>query len=148
MQKTLSRAERVILTLTACVLCFVIGWFLRGAVGIDSSALSVETLPARSGVSATAEQREEGETQTQQALPADTQLDADPSTVQETALININTADAEALMTLPNIGETRAQSIIAYRETNGPFEIIEQLTDVSGIGEKIFASIEPFITVE
>ena len=63
------------------------------------------------------------------------------------SLININTATLEELETLPSIGEVRAQAIITYRETNGGFRTIDDIKEVSGIGEKIFADIAPYITV-
>ena len=63
------------------------------------------------------------------------------------ALVNINTASLEEIETLPSIGEVRAQAIITYRETNGGFRTIEELQEVSGIGEKIFADVAPYITV-
>ena len=63
------------------------------------------------------------------------------------ALVNINTATLEELETLPSIGEVRAQAIITYRETNGGFRTIDDIKEVSGIGEKIFADISPYITV-
>mgnify|MGYP000266732335 CR=1 FL=1 len=62
--------------------------------------------------------------------------------------ININAATVEQLETLPNIGATRAQQIIAYREEHGPFAQIEDIQDVSGIGPSIYAQIAPYITVE
>ena len=62
-------------------------------------------------------------------------------------LININTADKAALMTLSGIGEKKALSIIEYRTQNGPFSDISELSLVSGIGKKTVESIAPFITV-
>lgn len=47
--------------------------------------------------------------------------------------ININSADAETLVTLTGIGDTKAKAIIAYREANGPFSSIEELVNVKGI---------------
>ncbi|MDO4280950.1 MAG: helix-hairpin-helix domain-containing protein [Peptococcaceae bacterium] len=62
-------------------------------------------------------------------------------------LININTATAEELEELPGIGEVRAEAIISHRETNGPFKAIENLQDVSGIGEKTYEKIASSVTV-
>lgn len=77
--------------------------------------------------------------------PADNAAPSDSS--QSGALININTATQEELETLPSIGEVRAQAIIAYREEHGGFRTTDELMEVSGIGEKIFADISPHITV-
>ena len=63
-------------------------------------------------------------------------------------LININTATAEELETLPGIGEVTAANIIADREANGPFESIEDITRVSGIGDKKFEAIADLICVD
>jgi competence ComEA-like helix-hairpin-helix protein len=62
-------------------------------------------------------------------------------------LININTAGIEELKTLWGINDVRAERIIAYREANGPFQTIEEIVDVSGIGFGIFGQIEDDITV-
>lgn len=77
--------------------------------------------------------------------PVDNAAPSDSS--QSGALININTATQEELETLPSIGEVRAQAIIAYREEHGGFRTTDELMEVSGIGEKIFADIAPHITV-
>ena len=60
--------------------------------------------------------------------------------------ININTATAEDLMLLPGIGEITAQRIIDYREQNGPFQSVEQLTNVKGIGEGTMEKVRDYIT--
>lgn len=62
--------------------------------------------------------------------------------------VNINTAGVEELDTLPGIGESLAGRIIAWREANGPFESIEQIMEVSGIGEAKFAELKGRITVD
>ena len=62
-------------------------------------------------------------------------------------LININTASQAELETLPGIGPTTAQNIIAHREANGLFQTIENIMDVSGIGDGRFNQIKDLITV-
>lgn len=63
-------------------------------------------------------------------------------------LININTADATLLDTLPGIGPSKATAIIEYRNANGPFARIEDIQNVSGIGPSTYADIAPLITVD
>jgi competence protein ComEA len=63
------------------------------------------------------------------------------------ALININTADAALLDTLPGIGPAYAARIIDYRTVHGPFARTEDIQNVSGIGPSTYAEIAPLITV-
>lgn len=58
------------------------------------------------------------------------------------ALVDINTATAGELKLLPGIGDSLANAIVAYREENGAFESLEQLMEVSGIGESRYAAIK------
>lgn len=62
-------------------------------------------------------------------------------------LVNINTADAQTLMSLSGVGESTAKKIIADREKNGPFKTKKDITRVSGIGEKKYEAIKDSITV-
>jgi len=62
-------------------------------------------------------------------------------------LVNINTANADQLVSLPGIGEATAQKIIADRTANGPFKSVDDLTRVSGIGEKRLESLRGLICV-
>lgn len=66
---------------------------------------------------------------------------------QSSGPININTASKEQLETLTGIGASKADKIIKYREENGGFKNIEQLQEVSGIGEKLFAKVKDNITI-
>lgn len=59
--------------------------------------------------------------------------------------VNINTADKETLMTVQGIGSTIAQAIIDYREQNGQFTFLEQLLEVTGIGNATFEKIKNYI---
>ncbi|MGL5259010.1 MAG: helix-hairpin-helix domain-containing protein [Lachnospiraceae bacterium] len=63
-------------------------------------------------------------------------------------MVNINTADVATLCTLSGVGESRAKSIIAYREQNGAFKTIEEIMNVSGIKEGSFLKIKDSICVE
>jgi len=63
------------------------------------------------------------------------------------ALVNVNTASASELETLPGIGEVIAQRIVDHRTANGPFGSVDQLLDVSGIGDAILESIRELVTV-
>ncbi len=62
-------------------------------------------------------------------------------------IININTATKEELMLLKSIGEVKAQAIIEYREINGKFRDVTELTNVNGITDKIVAENLGRITV-
>lgn len=65
----------------------------------------------------------------------------------ENGLVNLNTADVAALMTLPGIGESRAKAIISYREQQGAFTKIEDIMKISGIKQAAFSKIKDKITV-
>ena len=65
----------------------------------------------------------------------------------ENGLVNLNTADVAALMTLPGIGESRAKAIISYREQHGAFTKIEDIMKISGIKQAAFSKIKDKITV-
>ncbi len=66
---------------------------------------------------------------------------------QATQLVNINTATEEQLDELPGVGPSTAQKIIAYREANGGFSSIEEIKEVSGIGDSRYEQIKDLITV-
>lgn len=67
---------------------------------------------------------------------------------KQKGLINLNTASTEDLCSLKGIGETRAQAILSYREEIGGFRSIEQLKEVSGIGDSLFNQIKQNIYIE
>lgn len=65
----------------------------------------------------------------------------------ETEKVNINTASKEELMTLSGIGESKASQILSYRESNGAFQKIEDIMNISGIKNGVFNKIKDCITV-
>ena len=69
------------------------------------------------------------------------------ATVQTNYMLNINTASADQLDMLPGIGKTLADRIIVYREENGPFQTVDELLLVNGIGEKTLHEIQDLIGV-
>ncbi|MBT3389738.1 MAG: competence protein ComE [Chloroflexi bacterium] len=74
---------------------------------------------------------------------------ADPPQGESVAqIVNINTASQAELETLPGVGPVTAEKIIAYRQENGAFSIIEEIQNVSGIGPATFEKMKPLITVD
>ena len=63
-------------------------------------------------------------------------------------LLNINTATAEELQTLPGIGPSMSQRIIQHRKEHGNFTSVDELTEVKGIGEKTLEKLKPYVDVE
>lgn len=74
--------------------------------------------------------------------------DANSAKKGQNSCININSASKEILMTLPGIGEVKANAIITYRQEHGSFKNKEELTSVTGIGEKTYEKLAQLITVE
>ena len=114
-----ARGEWALLGLTGLFLCFLLGLFLRDRAAMDAP-FSVET----------------------DLTPPAEEIRPEPSPV------NLNTADEAALTALPGIGEELARRITAYREEHGPFASVEELTEVSGIGQGKLAALEGLVTVE
>ncbi len=86
------------------------------------------------------------ETSNPDKIPSEDQ--APISTPASTGLININTATLEELDTLPGIGPVKAQSIIDHRNEHGPFNSIEAIQDVVGIGPVTYEGLKELITVQ
>ncbi|MDN4495310.1 helix-hairpin-helix domain-containing protein [Ureibacillus aquaedulcis] len=78
------------------------------------------------------------------------QVTSSPATSTESLddKVDLNSADEAALTTLPGIGPSKAQAIIAYREESGPYQTIDDLKNVSGIGDKTFDKLKEMIMVK
>lgn len=78
------------------------------------------------------------------------QTDSPQNTAQTAAYtypINLNTATMEQLLSVDGIGESRAAQILAYREELGGYTSVEQIKNISGIGDAVYAKIAPYLTV-
>ena len=165
--KNLKRAERAVIALTVLCLVFTAGFFAgkSGSGSVitiekmtnDSSTAAAASTPSQPlegqiGLSASpdvstssvpyASASESEAPVTDEATPP---TDAAKNTTA--FLVNINTASAAELDSLPGIGDVLAGRIIEYRQSNSGFKSIEEIMDVSGIGEKKYIDIKDMITV-
>ena len=129
----LSRYEKVVLLATAGFVLFTGGWFLSR----NSPARPYEVTAAR----------EETTQPPAQSAPAESQGEGRPDSLLEGEVIDLNTADEYDLQRLPGIGESRARAILAYREEHGPFQSVDELDNVEGIGEGILSGLRDYVTV-
>jgi competence protein ComEA len=61
--------------------------------------------------------------------------------------VNINSASAEQLGTLPGVGAKLAARIVEHRQKSGPFKSVQELMNVKGVGEKNFEKLQPYLTL-
>lgn len=80
-------------------------------------------------------------------LSAQTKPPAQKAVAGAAAPVNLNTATAEQLASIPGVGAKMAERIVDYRQKNGGFKKVEDLMNVSGVGEKSFLKMKPLITV-
>ena len=130
----LTALERISLAVTALAF-LVMAVFFAGAQWGQSERITLTP-----GV------RDEGAGQQDRLAPAEGSP-PEEETAEITLLLNINTATVQQLQALPGIGAVRAQAIVDYRTEHGPFRYVEQLRDVSGIGEGTLEKILDYVTV-
>ena len=127
-------AATVLICITLAFAAFVAGIYL--------GKNDTETIIEISGLSATTPARP-----TSPTMPNDGTVPAPTVGAQTQFPININTATLEQLDLIPGIGPVLAQRILDYREEIGQFHHVEELLDVSGIGEKTLANMLQYITI-
>lgn len=115
----------VLLLVTGMLASFLLGFF--AGRNIDSQPLSMSLLPT--------------------VTVPETTLADEPETTGPVYPININTADLQQLLYLPEIGPVLAQRILDYRAANGDFSSVEDLTLVEGIGAKTLDKLRQYATV-
>ena len=95
------------------------------------------------------ESRREQERLSASPVVVETQFQASASEIApvDISRIDLNTASVERLTELPGIGEALARRIVEYRQQMGPFQSIEDVMNVKGIGEKKFSKFQDQITV-
>lgn len=122
----MKKASLVMITVTIVFCAFAGGFFLGRNLNHSPISLSASHTPGTT-------------------VQADTEASAASDT--KSVSVNLNTATVEDFMTLPGIGEVLARRIVAYRDANGPFESIADLTKVEGIGDKKLEEILDHITL-
>ena len=123
----ISRYEKWVLGLTAAFLLLTGGWFLAEQNRVITPVIGVGQTAMSNGSAPTEKER--------------------PDSLLPDEVIDLNTADAYELSRLPGIGPARGAAIVAWREENGPFLRVEELTNVNGIGPGILDGLKDYVTV-
>ena len=128
----ISRFEKGVLLLTAGFVLFTGGWFLAGQNTSEPYTVTVS-----------APQEPSAPDPALQEAPAEGER---PDSLLPGEVIDLNAADTYDLDRLPGIGPAKAEAILAYREEYGPFQSVDDLLAVSGIGEVTLENLRPYVT--
>lgn len=128
----ISQFEKGVLLLTAGFVLFTGGWFLAGQNTSEPYTVTVS-----------APQEPSAPDPALQEAPAEGER---PDSLLPGEVIDLNAADTYDLDRLPGIGPAKAEAILAYREEYGPFQSVDDLLSVSGIGEVTLENLRPYVT--
>lgn len=147
----ITKTEFAAIIITVILLAVAIGFFLGRNSG-DSAVIldgaepaSAVTLPPEAPSESAAEIPEIPESIS--VLEDSILPEPDNDTINDSSLLDLNTATIYDLEELPDIGPVLAQRILEYREANGGFVSVEELKNVDGIGDKIFESVVNLVEV-
>jgi len=137
----LKAPETVVIAITVGILLFTLGYFTGRATATPDGGIAVMT-QRRPEAAALPEQ-----TDTPEQEPAEAETPQPAAGALADGRIDINLADADTLTQLPGIGPKTAEAIVSYREALGPFDTVDDLMEVEGIGERKMEDLRELICV-
>ena len=120
------KAKNIILVVALILLLGAVGFVIR-------KVINKQRILRSSDISMKETFKREDENRQESSLPAE--------------VVNINTAGLMEIEALPFLGMKRSKDIIEYRDKNGPFKSLDELTNISGIGPKTLDKLKPLITL-
>ena len=144
------RQEQVLTVIAIVLLAGVILYHalsspLRYEVVVEGEGVTTETVVSTTAVSLSVT-ASDTVSEASPETPSEAPVTAPPG-IDSTGRVNLNTATIEDLKTLKGIGDAKAQAILDDRTENGPFTSVDDLTRVSGIGQKTLDGLRDQITV-